>query len=86
VLYNDALKTALSKKILIPRDKRCAIAVMQETTGISQRRACSLVGLSLSVLSCRSEKQTDDTLLQNRPRELALERKRFGHRQLHGLL
>jgi putative transposase len=59
---------------------------MQEKTGISQRRACSLVGLSRSVLSYRSEKQTNDTLLQHRLRELALERKRFGYRRLHVLL
>ena len=59
---------------------------MQEKTGISQRRACSLVRLSRSVLSYRSEKQADDTLLQNRLRELALERKRFGYRRLHVLL
>ena len=59
---------------------------MQEKTAISQRRACSLVGLSRSVLSYRSEKQTNDTLLQNRLRELAFERKRFGYRRLHVLL
>jgi putative transposase len=59
---------------------------MQEKTAISQRRACSLVGLSRSVLSYRSEKQTNDTLLQHRLRELALERKRFGYRRLHVLL
>jgi putative transposase len=59
---------------------------MQEKTAISQRRACSLVGLSRSVLSYRSEKQTNDTLLQIRLRELALERKRFGYRRLHVLL
>ena len=30
MLDNDALKAALSKKILTPRDKRKAIAVMQD--------------------------------------------------------
>ena len=45
MLDNDALKAALSKKILTPRDKRKAIAVMQDQTAISQRRACCLGGV-----------------------------------------
>ena len=59
---------------------------MQAKTGISQRRACSLVGLSRSVLSYRSEKRESDGALQDRLRELAAERKRFGYRRLHVLL
>jgi putative transposase len=59
---------------------------MQEHTAISQRRACSLVGLARSLLNYRSEKREQDTALQTRLRELALERKRFGYRRLHVLL
>lgn len=59
---------------------------MQAGTGISQRGACSLVGLSRWVLSYRSEKRESDGALQDRLRELAAERKRFGYRRLHVLL
>jgi putative transposase len=63
-----------------------AIAVMQDKTAISQRRACRLVGLSRSVMSYRSERRHSDARLQGRLRELAAERKRFGYRRLHVLL
>ena len=59
---------------------------MQEVTAISQRRACRLVGLSRSVLSYRSHQQLADLRLQDRMRELAAERKRFGYRRLHVML
>ena len=86
MLDNDALRAALSKKILAPRDKRKAIAVMQDETAMSQRRAYCLVGLSRSVMSYRSEKRRSDTRLQGHLRELATERKRFGYRRLRVLL
>lgn len=69
-----------------PRDKRAAIAAMREETAISQRKACRLVGLSRSSLFYRSQKQTDDQVLQKRLVELAHERRRFGYRRLHILL
>jgi putative transposase len=59
---------------------------MQARTGISQRRACGLVALSRSVLSYQSEKRESDGALQDRLRELAAERKRFGYRRLRVLL
>lgn len=59
---------------------------MQDATAISQRRACRLVGLSRSVLSYRSHQQQADLRLQERMRELAAERKRFGYRRLHVML
>lgn len=59
---------------------------MREETAISQRKACRLVGLSRSSLFYRSQKQTDDQVLQKRLVELAHERRRFGYRRLHILL
>ena len=59
---------------------------MQDVTAISQRRACRLVGLSRSVLTYRSNQQQADFRLQERMRELAAERKRFGYRRLHVML
>lgn len=59
---------------------------MQDVTGISQRKACVLVGMSRSTLCYRSEKRDADNALQGRLLELAAERKRFGYRRLHALL
>lgn len=59
---------------------------MQEETGISQRRACRLVGVSRSTLTYQSQKQADDGAIQSRLTELAGERRRFGYRRLHILL
>ena len=59
---------------------------MQEETGISQRKACRLVGLSRSSLCYRSAKQDDDQAIKERLVELAHERRRFGYRRLHILL
>lgn len=57
---------------------------MRAKTHISERRACSLLGLSRSVLHYASQR-TDDGL-QQRLVELAGERRRFGYRRLHILV
>ena len=57
---------------------------MRAKTSISERRACSLLGLSRTVLHY-SPRPTDDSLEQ-RLIELAGERRRFGYRRLHILL
>ena len=59
---------------------------MQGETGISQRRACRLVGLSRSVLCYQSAKRDDDEALKERLIDLANERRRFGYRRIHALL
>ena len=59
---------------------------MQEETGISQRKACRLVGLSRSSHCYRSAKQDDDQAIKDRLVELAHECRRFGYRRLHILL
>jgi putative transposase len=56
-----------------------------EQRGLSQRRACRLVGIDHSTLRYRS-KRPDDAGLRKRLRELALERRRFGYRRLGWLL
>ena len=53
--------------------------------GLSERRACDLVGVSRRVVRYRST-QCDDVLLRVRLRELAAERCRFGYRRLGYLL
>ncbi len=58
---------------------------MCDATGLSQRRACSLTGSSLS--TCRYEAQRPaHAHLSGRITELALERWRFGYRRIWKLL
>ena len=57
----------------------------QAAFGLSERRACDLVGVSRRVARYRSTRP-DDTPLRVRLRELAAERRRFGYRRLGYLL
>jgi len=71
--------------MVAPAAKRQAVAYLQATLGMSERRACAVVGAdrtSMRYRSCRS----DDGDLRSRLRELAQQRRRFGYRRLHILL
>jgi putative transposase len=73
------------KKMVAPAAKRQAVAHLQATLGMSERRACMVVGAdrtSMRYRSCR----TDDGDLRSRLCELAQQRRRFGYRRLHSLL
>lgn len=59
---------------------------MQDRTAISECRACSLVGLSRTVLHYKPTLSVDNETLQQRLVALAGERRRFGYRRLHALL
>ncbi|GLE65531.1 hypothetical protein VNPA120719_51260 [Pseudomonas aeruginosa] len=56
---------------------------MQARTGISERRACQLIGLSRSVLRYQPRASVQNTELQAQLVELAQERRHFGYRRLH---
>jgi putative transposase len=58
---------------------------VMERHGLSQRRACELVGLDRSTLRYRY-RRTDDSAIRERLRELAAERRRFGYRRLGWML
>lgn len=58
---------------------------MQEQFGLSQRRACRLVGSARSTIRYRGWRD-DDAAVRTRLRELADQRPRFGYRRLHVLL
>lgn len=59
--------------------------MIREAQGLSERRACRLVGLRRS--SCRYRgPQREEPKLRDRLRELAAERRRFGYRRLTVLL
>jgi putative transposase len=71
--------------MVAPAAKREAVAHLQATLGMSERRACAVVGAdrtSMRYRSCRA----DDSDLRARLRELAQQRRRFGYRRLHILL
>jgi len=61
------------------------VARVMERHGLSQRRACRLVGIDQATLRYRS-KRPDDSGLRQRLRELAQQRRRFGYRRLGWLL
>ncbi|OPD75443.1 IS3 family transposase, partial [Pseudomonas aeruginosa] len=63
-----------------------AVQEMQARTGISERCACQLIGLSRSVLRYQPRASVQNTELQAQLVELAQERRRFGYRRLHILL
>lgn len=69
-----------------PAQRRAAVAYAQEQLGLSQRRACRLVGGARSTVRYHSRGRGADNALRTRLRELAAQRPRFGYRRLHVLL
>jgi len=59
---------------------------VQAHYGLSERRACRLVGIGRSTQRYRPRARADDQPLRQRLRELAAVRPRFGYRRLHVLL
>ncbi len=59
---------------------------MYDATGLSQRRACRLTGLSLPACRYEAQRPAADAHLSGRITELALERRRFGYRRIWQLL
>jgi putative transposase len=71
--------------MVTPAVRRVAVAQVMQDHGLSERRACFLVGADRKTVRYRS-RRPDDTALRARLRELAGERRRFGYRRLHVLL
>ena len=65
--------------------RKAAVARLVEQRGLSQVRACRLVGLNRSSMNYRP-RRPDDSMLRQRLRELAAQRRRFGYRRLGWLL
>ncbi|ENK0810166.1 IS3 family transposase, partial [Vibrio fluvialis] len=86
LLDAEALKIALSPKVLTVEDKRKAVKVIQKSTQLSERRACLLVGIQRASLRYQPQANREDDKLLARIKELALERRRFGYRRIHRLL
>jgi putative transposase len=68
-----------------PAAQREGVAHLQEFLGISQRRACAVIGADRKMVRYRSCRPAD-TELRERLRGLAEERRRFGYRRLFVLL
>jgi len=65
--------------------KRAAVAHLQAKLGLSERRACKIVGADRKMIRYRSIRPPE-TELRQRLRDLANERRRFGYRRLFVLL
>ena len=65
--------------------KRAAVAHLRARMGLSERRACQIVGADRKMIRYRSVRPPE-TELRQRPRDLANERRRFGYRRLFVLL
>jgi transposase InsO family protein len=71
--------------VVTPEAKRTVVRFWREQIGLSERRACGLIGLDRS--THRYERRADrNGVLRQRLRELAEQRRRFGCRRLHVLL
>jgi putative transposase len=68
-----------------PAAKREGVAHLRAAMGLSERRACSLVGADRKMIRYRS-RRPKETELRMRLRDLANERRRFGYRRLFILL
>ena len=65
-----------------PRAKRAAVRVVREEVGLSERRACGLIGMHRGSWRYR-RRERNEGALRARLRELAAERPRFGYRRLY---
>jgi len=79
------LKEMAGKILLRPGSRRKAVDWAMKEKSYSQQRACALAGIDPRVY-WRTSKRPADTELRARMKELASERRRFGHRRLHLLL
>jgi hypothetical protein len=73
------------KKLVSAAARREAVARLQDGFGISERRACAVIGADRTSMRYRSCRDGDEDL-RPRLRELAGQRRRFGYRRLHILL
>ncbi|WP_376711802.1 IS3 family transposase [Bradyrhizobium altum] len=80
-----ALRELLSKKLVGPAAKRAAVAHLKAVMGLSERRACTIVGADRTMIRYSSSRPPD-AVLRGRLRDLAHERRRFGYRRLFVLL
>jgi putative transposase len=71
--------------MVTPGARREAVAHLCQVHGVSQRRACHVIGADRTSMRYRSRRPTDGAV-RSRLRELAVARRRFGWRRLKVLL
>ena len=71
--------------MVTPAARRAAAAHLRSAHGMSERRACRVIGAERSGVRYRATRP-DDAVLRERLKALAQERRRFGYRRLHVLL
>jgi putative transposase len=71
--------------VVTPAAHREAAGYLQSTYGMSERRACRVIGADRASVRYQATRP-DDGALRERLRALAHERRRFGYRRLHVLL
>ena len=64
-----------------PVVQREAVAHLQAKLGLSERRACQIIGADRKMIRYKS-RRAPDIALRKRLRDLANERRRFGYRRL----
>jgi putative transposase len=70
--------------VVTPQAKRaCSLAIREH--GVSERRACELVGIGRATVRYKSKK-LDDANVSEKIKKIAFERKRFGYRRIHVIL
>ena len=71
--------------MVTPAARREAAAHLCSVHGVSQRRACRVIGVERTAIRYR-RRRADDSAVRARLRELAAVRRRFGWRRLQVLL
>jgi len=71
--------------MVTPAAERDAVAHLRSEFGMSERRACQVLGCCRMTMRYRAIR-VDDGLLRERMKAIAHERRRFGYRRLHVLL
>lgn len=71
--------------MVAPAVEREAVAHLQSKYGMSERRACRVLGCCRMTMRYQALR-TDDVALRERMKAIAHERRRFGYRRLHVLL
>jgi putative transposase len=69
-----------------PTARRAAVGQLQATYGMSQRRACRVLGAHRRTVRYQHRTRSDESQVRERLRVLAAERPRWGYRRLHVLL
>ncbi|HEU4754801.1 MAG TPA: IS3 family transposase [Armatimonadota bacterium] len=81
----SVLKDLLKKLLLTAEARRSAVRDAMSTAGLSERRACALVGIERASFRYRARRPAYREV-RERLQQLAAERPRWGYRRLHVLL